>query len=341
MTTPPQELPVPTIRRYEPGDETSMLELFNLVFSEVVPDFQPRSMEMMRWEYLDNPAGQRMIVAALPDGQIVGHFGGVPVRVQIEERVTTMTQIVDSMIHPSYRAHSMQPGLFVRLGNRWIEEYFDDDHDVMNYGIPIPVAYRIGREYLRYETIRELLYLIHDEHSNPLPAAPEDIEVVETDRVGEWIELLWKPYMETVAMAAVRDATFLNWRFADKPDREFRFYLARTKDKEDLRGLLVYCTSEVEGKIAGVFADWMVRYDDLGAGLALLHAAQAQTQRDEAVQLMGTFPSSCPWFDKLQAWGFRVKVAPWNIVARNRLRPYDILWLRDHWYYTLAETDLV
>ena len=51
------------IREYQPGDEHSLLETFNEVFSEKNPAYVPRTLEEWRWAFPDNPAGWRIFVA--------------------------------------------------------------------------------------------------------------------------------------------------------------------------------------------------------------------------------------------------------------------------------------
>jgi hypothetical protein len=53
------------------------------------------------------------------------------------------------------------------------------------------------------------------------------------------------------------------------------------------------------------------------------------------------FPEWSPWFERFQEHGWRVHPTNYFMVARNFIPRYDMLWLRDHGWYQLADTDLV
>ncbi len=74
-------LPDLTIRPYRPGDEVGILATFNRVFREVCGEgYVDRTLAQWLWQYIDNPAGYRMSLAAAPDGtiaEIAGADGSV------------------------------------------------------------------------------------------------------------------------------------------------------------------------------------------------------------------------------------------------------------------------
>ena len=53
------------------------------------------------------------------------------------------------------------------------------------------------------------------------------------------------------------------------------------------------------------------------------------------------FPEWAPWFGWFQDRGFLVHPSHYFMVGRNFEKKHDMLWLRDHWWYQLADTDLV
>jgi hypothetical protein len=69
-----------TVRPWRPGDEAGILALFNSVFGEGDPNFQPRTPEQWRWLYRDNPAGSQIVVASIARNRRPAHrsFGARP-----------------------------------------------------------------------------------------------------------------------------------------------------------------------------------------------------------------------------------------------------------------------
>ena len=84
------------VRAVQDGDEEQILPLFRRSF------FVERSVERFRWEYQENPYGNRKISEAFTeDGRLVAHYAGYPVRfhseVRGEPRALPALQVGDTM----------------------------------------------------------------------------------------------------------------------------------------------------------------------------------------------------------------------------------------------------
>src|SRR4051794_22878430 len=62
-----------TVRRYQPGDENAIIELFSRSFHTWL------SIEHWRWKYRDDPYGREHISVAFDGERLVGHYAGYPV----------------------------------------------------------------------------------------------------------------------------------------------------------------------------------------------------------------------------------------------------------------------
>ncbi|MEW6070968.1 MAG: hypothetical protein AB1726_00040 [Planctomycetota bacterium] len=80
---------------------------------------------------------------------------------------------------------------------------------------------------------------------------------------------------------------------------------------------------------------------DLEVGILLYHAVLACARAGGARVAATLIPDWSPWFDRFQQGGFAVWPSGLLLVARNYARKYDMLWLRDRWWYQLGDTDLV
>ncbi|HKE01679.1 MAG TPA: GNAT family N-acetyltransferase, partial [Planctomycetota bacterium] len=171
-----------SIREYRPGDEASIVDCMRRVFGAGTPEGRERTLEHWQWEFAKNPTGLWRILVAVDDaagGKVVGQYAGVPIRMFDRGRVTIATQGVDSMVDPAYRGGLKRPGLFATLGMEWESRFVRSDVDPLLYGIPVPVAWRIGNAFLRYEVVRTQPVL-YREPLSPL-ARGRGVEIVELE----------------------------------------------------------------------------------------------------------------------------------------------------------------
>ena len=77
------------------------------------------------------------------------------------------------------------------------------------------------------------------------------------------------------------------------------------------------------------------------AAAALLSAVAAEVRAAGLDALVLWCPEWSPWCADFQERGFRVQPTDYLTTARSWARRYDLVWLRDHWWYQLGDTDLV
>ena len=57
--------------------------------------------------------------------------------------------------------------------------------------------------------------------------------------------------------------------------------------------------------------------------------------------MIAVFPDWSAPFADFQERGWRVFPSPYSLTARSFDRRFDLGWLRENWWYTLADSDLV
>lgn len=322
------------IRRFRPEDERSLLECFHTVFPK--PEVERRTRAEWSWAFRDNPAGQRIFVA-LSAGAVVAQYAALPERVWIDGSEQTFAQIVDSMVHPDHRAGLKQPGLFVHTARAFFDCFGGVDGDWVHYGLPVTTARRIGERFLDYEVVRTQNVLVRE---GPLesPGPPAGVERLQSfDRQLRW---LWDRCAGDFGASAVRDAEFFEWRFTTHPRHEY--VPLGVRDSEGvLRGYAVYRQADWVLPDLGVIVDWLVPPAEAEVADLLLRGVLAQGAQDGARALVASFPEWSPWFEHFQERGYRVHPSDYSMVARNFHPRFKMAWLREHWWYQLADTDLV
>jgi hypothetical protein len=324
------------IRPFRPGDEEGILATFNAAFSESDPLFVPRTRAEWDWAFARNPAGQRIWVAEC-QGVIAAQCAALPYRVRIDGREASFTQGVDSMVHPEHRKGLRRPGLYVETAYPFFRQFGGYGADLLHYGWPVEPAWRIGRTFLGYEIVRTQTIHVRDLE----PGAREiPREVERLERFGEDVRALYMRCQEQWGASVIRDEVYLDWRFLERPG--FRYHVFAVRDDQGaLRGYAVYRRADRPYEGSGLIVDWLVPSDEPEVGALLREAALAQARCDGARAALVVFPEWTPWNALFQEWGFRVHTTDYLLIGIVQDPRYDTWWLRENWWYQLAELDTV
>ncbi|MCB9919046.1 MAG: GNAT family N-acetyltransferase [Planctomycetes bacterium] len=343
----------PEIRSYQSGDEASIVEGWNAVFpaQDGVPS---RDVPYWRWLFEDNPVGRPEITVAIVDDRVVGQYACVPMRAVDEskpDRRASIGLIVDAFVLPQYRRALGRPGLVIHLAQRLHDLYCgpraedgmhgDHGHDLL-YGYPFPI-WRIAQRYLASEMVRDMDILFREVGVTGLvsiqPAADIRVDVV-TDASGMRAagDAAWALCEAEQRFGLVRDGEWFAWRYAAHPQNDYEMYVARDAASRAVRGVAVRRTGTyaVHGSIC---VDWVVPVGDEDAERTLLAALDARTRDLGLPVLLAHFPQPDPRFLRWQRQGFLVG-PPSHFLVMNTFVPH-VRWLRDRWYHTLGDSDLV
>lgn len=330
------------IRAYRPGDEQGLLAGYNKVFPTADGSIKPRSMAHWQWKFLDNPTGLvHIAVAEHQEAGIVGCYVTLPYRIWIEQKPAIAGQVVDLFVLPEFRRVGPRPGLFVNVGLKQYELFKipGEGKNEFTFGWPVP-NWRIGQRYLNYENIRDWDFLFRELHAAPPRAVPQELEVREVARFGTDVDALWEQQKTSMGLAIVRDARYLNWRYADAHDASYRLYECRERSTGRLRGISVYTQNDFLFPRTAFLVDWLLPADDDDAMVAMVANAEARARADGAPVLATLFPQQDPRFLKFQRLGFLVYGTRYFLVVA----PFDsrgTLFYREQWYHTAGDSDLV
>lgn len=324
------------IREYQPGDEVSLLETFNHVFSANDPGYVPRTLEEWRWGFADNPHGWRIFVA-VHEGRVVAQFAGQPLRVWVRGQEQVFVNCVDSMSHPDHRRGLKRPGLFVNVAHAYFDAYGGADRDWLHYGLPIEEAARMGDTFLRYEIVRNQPVVSRRVGEGPTEL-PAGVAVI--DRFDEQARWLYDRCAGRWGASTIRDDTYLNWRFLDHPRFDY-VALGVFNDQAILRGLAVYRTTDWFHDNMVFIVDWLVPTDEPEVGELLRRAVLARARAQRAFGVGILLPEWSEWFQMFQEDNWWVWPTDYSMRARWFHRDVRPEWLRENWWYQLAETDLM
>jgi hypothetical protein len=333
--------PEPEIRFYRPGDEHGILETFNLVFREVCgPGFVDRTLEQWRWQFLENPLGLRTSVAIAPDGTVAAQYAGVPLLGDTPWGERIFLHCVDSMTHPDWRQGLKRKGLFVRTGEPFLA-HSKAIGDLLLYGFPVDMAFRIGKRYLEYEEMCVVDFLIRDRALPELPAVP-GMEVERVQAVPAEMDALYAAVRREHQCLIRRDRRYMHWRYVQNPQRaDYELWAARRAGT--LCGLLVLKPGSGLAPDAATIVDLVVPPGDEAALDALLGAAVHRQHQEGKERLMTVLPAWSSEWRHLEQRGFLpTPSANWlqRRLIHNILPPDTSAFLQQHWWFTLGDSDL-
>lgn len=325
------------IRPYRPGDEHGILAAFNRIFARVDPGFVPRTLEQWRWLYERNPSGRRIVLAVTEEGRVLAQYAGLPQRVLLDGQPGFFSQSVDSMADPEFRRLAREP-LFVQVGRAFDAGFGGEppDKDTLMWGLPVPIAFRIGKKQLKYELVRQQHKLSGPIEGIRPPAS--GLEAEEFTAFPEASDTLFARVARERAAITVRDRAQLNWRYRENPHHAYRIVGVRRAG--ELAGLAVFRKGSFDLVEDALLVDWIAPADDEAVRGALLAWVLEQAHAAGCERLTTVFADTAPEWLAFQRLGLRVHATRYFLVAWSFSGRHDLAWIRRNWYYTLGDTDL-
>jgi hypothetical protein len=325
------------IREFQPGDEHGILELFNSVFAGS-EGATPRTLAQWRWEFDGAPTGRRILVAVDAGGRIVAQFAAIEFGAVCAGEDVRVAQGVDSMCDPAWRGLQHQSP-FVRLAHAYFSGLDVEGSVHCSYGFPNSQALRVGRGLLGYEPLfPRLPVLFHAlrEGINGFDAMPPARQTRRVLRFWPDTDLLWRRLRAKLGFALARDARYMNWRYADSP---YRYALHEVRGPEGLCAVGVTRPRWCQAPILAI-VDYLGDPQDEASLRALLCAAVAEARREGLERVEFVLPERSPLFAQARAAGFAVERSALCLCIRLHDQRQSIAWHREHWYYTIGDSDI-
>jgi len=321
------------IRPFRPGDEEAILELHNLSFA----GHEARRRQHWIWKFVDNPLKKtEIMIAERDDGKCMGLFSGIKQRFLIDNKPCFCSNQVDVATHESLRRGMLGARLLVDLVKQYYVHYTGGETK-MAWGFPEPALHRIGLHFMKWGVLRDVVYLVRE--PEPFADPPAEIEVRAVDRFGPDADGLWEQCAQEINTGLVRNAAYLNWRYADHPDIPHLLFEARERGSGALRGLTTLRQGGWDESIMSVM-DWLVPVEDRVAEAALVQQSLRAAAQHGREYLAYWFPAPRLQFTRFQRdHGFFAYATPYQECFRPFFKKYDRRWYERHWYQTIGDID--
>lgn len=345
----------PWIRGYEHGDEQALIELLGGQFSG------EGGLEHWRWKLLHWPSTVPNVWLAAAAGKAVFHYGGIPLRYCLGERIGTAMISVDAMTAPAFRRR----GLLTRGARRAFAEW--QSHGVaFTLGLPnerwgsriaatgwqklfplqwlvrplrpeVFAARRLGVPWLRRATvISNLTRRLLDGRMRKKPEIELENITVADGRFDE----LWERCRSGAMFSAVQDSAWVQWRFLSSPTRKYQVVLARRRG--DAVGYYACRIAASADKTSAFLAEVVGLHDDSEVHESLIAAAIENAYAARADVLGALAVPGTPRYKLLRRAGFLPGPAfTVHIVPFSTDLSMDALRKPENWNLSGAEFDVI
>jgi hypothetical protein len=356
-------------RQYRPGDELEILRLRRQVFGAV--DEQRNTAEYWRWEFQKCPAGPATIWVAESDEGIVGHYAVRPVKMLCAGELILGSTSIDAMTHPDFRREAV----FATLGQSAYAQV-EREGPALTYIFPRKISMIGTIEKFNWKYLCSLKVFAKPLHASRVagrliprgaaltpvrtlftvllrpfcrPASTsvdEGFETRWTERFDSRFDDLWARVAPTYPIALIRDSTYLNWRYAENPGRDYRTLVAERAGE-----IVAYVTlrcMEQYGLRGGMIVDLLAAPGNEEALSSLLGPAE-RFFREQQMDLIACLLNGDDSYPRLlRKQGFvpippRIGFKEWYFGYRiNRPTVSEELCAdRSSWFVTFGDTDVV
>lgn len=331
------------VRAFRDGDEDQILPMFRRSF------FVDRSVERFRWEYRENPYGNRKISEAFAeDGRLVAHYAGYPVRFHSEAGALLALQVGDTMTEPAVRHVGRGPTSLLGRTVRHYYARFCQGQVAFNYGVNTGNIQRFSLSFVGARRLEDLPYHVRDARK-PVPVPHPwwarlgaRLGIYRVERVhhfdARWDDL-FRRVRGAYRLLIERDARYLEWRYARCPDVEYFIWAVFRRSR-----LLGWSVFRHRGDRGERLAWGDALFDPAApAALPLLLAHVLAAPEHRSAEWVETWLTSRPvwWAERVRALGFENHPEPQDlgfVFVPFEVDPEEEF--RQALYYTMGDSDL-
>lgn len=333
------------VDRYRPEDNAAVAALYRRMYGENAE----ASLQRWQWQYERNPnlpGGTPLIWLLRLDGEVIGQYATMPVMLMVNGREIDAAWGMDVMITPEH-----QRGGYGRLMfEKW------DQNTGASIGIGLTDASAGLFKKLNWGDMGRVPRLIKPysarAHGTPkrfggvsrvvrnlvTRLRPMGGDVRQLRRFDEGVTRLWERVGSRFAFAVRRDATYLNWKFADVPHLDYTF--ATLVRSGETQGYVAIRHVEQSNQRVTILADFLADPDDPTALRALLRWVdrQALAAGSDIVRVITTHAG---FLDILRSAGYLDRDPAMRFVAKINACEVPASYYESSatWHVTVGDSD--
>jgi hypothetical protein len=288
------------------------------------------------WLLRNNPLrrGSKPVVwLALNESQeVVGHVCGYNIQIKFGAKIHNAIWTFDIAVLPENRKAGLAQSLFSRI-------FRENDLSLTTFASPV------SHHIIEIESAIPVTYvgIFTRSSHDPLPTGLEqhDLEILPVKRFGKEADELWKRASIKYFAGVVRDSTYLNWKFLDRPGPRYLAFEARKKsEKGKISGYVTLRSSLDPEKNVGLIAEAFAAPDDILTLSALYRFAieHFRALGKDRILTGATYPSHQQVLSMLGFQG--VSKMPVHLYAKDKSLLKEIIKAGESsWFASRAESD--
>ena len=317
------------VREYIPGDESKILELFSVVFRRKLDH------EFWNWRFIENPFGRGIIRLMFDAEKLVGHYAVTPISLLVNGTLLKAALSMTTMTHPDYSRR----GIFTELASEVYSSCKKKGISLI-FGFPNENSYDGFTRKLGWFGFGHVKGWASQGELKRLPLDSNYIfEIIETD--DEDLDDLWARARKPSSVEVPRTAEFVDWRYFQKPGREYTF--CKINDKSNvLQGFLVLKLFRDGGEITCHIIDLITSASPDIQRHALAKAVQFFSDNG-VTRITCWFSNHRPIAKQLHAIGFQERVWPTYygvLVLDETVADASFVTDSNQWRFTMGDSDV-
>jgi GNAT superfamily N-acetyltransferase len=340
--------------RHRAADQEDIFRFYAETFGQ---DLTEGSRRRWQWQYGENPEREAegpAIWVAREDGDVLGQYASMPVRLYWDGREVRSSWGMDVFLRPEARGK----GVGARLFTAW------SDHVEVALGLGLtPSSHGLFKK-LRYHDVGPVRFFqkVMDARAvatrrlgatlgtlaAPLlalgwrlrhpdrPRPPASVVVQPVDSFGPEFDALWEAARSSYAMCVRRDAAYLTWKYVRCPHRGYALHAARRDGR--VAGYAVSRTDDYRGLRLGWVLDVFADAGDHDTKDALLGAV-LDSFRAQGVARAQAFAMNAALQDDLRRRGFRAAPSPMQFCVRTQGSAAPLQDL-GRWHVVFGDSDM-
>jgi len=317
--------------------------------------------DKIKWQFLQNPVGKQFVNIAIDrtNKVVAAIYAITPVHFKAGDKYVEGSQSLDTITDVNYRGK----GLFVSLA-RDVYQKAENDGIQLVYGFPNGSSIHGFAKKLAWKVLDPVPYLIRPLNSRYF-----------TQKIGflKWLpnvnlkwsgyreskkyiiksiwdlpqetDMIWKAFAKTFQVGVVRDSSYLNWRYLQKPGEQYK-YAACYSQKQECLGFVIYVVKRKHGGKIGYVMELMYFPEYQDVGKQLLNYATHQMNKAGADCILAWCLEHSTNYSAYTTNGYMTlpeKIRPIELHFGCRSFGGDTTLLGDrtNWYLSYSDSDTV
>ncbi len=350
-------------RRYRKTDDQALSKLMADIFEE------DRNIEFFAWKYRQNPAGEALSAIAEREGEVIGQVGAIPVRFSIDGKEYIGSQEVDGCL-------DKKKGKFDTIFHliRLRQKINEEENVPFSYFFSLEISSKIALKSERNKKVCSTPILVKVVNSEPFlkkffpvkalsrlaaiivnfflrlrypskNAPPKGTCIKEIKNFDDRFDNFWARVKDDYPIMTTRDSTYLNWRYAAVPDRNYTILSLEDEKTTEVLGFIVLSETQKGYRMGQILDIITPRDEHKQITRILLGRAMHYFRKNKTALAVCWMMSHSHIYSELTRHGFRTrKKSGIDLIFRstyveNPVIPLDFILDKRNWYICRGDAD--